>query len=61
MESYLFDLTANESRIPEPNLLYPIQTWSQEFRAENIGINSSKQQSGILLHKRIHIYGQYNF
>ena len=28
---------------------------------ENIGINSSKRQSGIILHKCIHIYGQYNF
>ena len=32
-----------------------------EYRAEIKGINSSKLQSDILLHKRIHIYGQYNF
>ena len=32
-----------------------------EYRAENKGTNSSKVQSDIVLHKRIHIYGQYNF
>ena len=32
-----------------------------EYRAEIKGINSSKLQSDILLHKRIHIYGQYSF
>ena len=32
-----------------------------EYRTEIKGINSSKLQSDILLHKRIHIYGQYSF
>ena len=39
----------------------PRQTWSVKYLAENIVINSSKLQSSILLHKRIHIYGHYNF
>ena len=32
-----------------------------EYRVENIGINSSKLQSGIILYKRIHNSGQNNF
>ena len=32
-----------------------------EYRAEIKCINSSKLQPDILLHKRIHIYGQYKF
>ena len=35
--------------------------WSPEHQKENIGINSSKPQSGILLHKHIHIYDHYKF
>ena len=42
-------------------LSYPIQTGSQDFRVENTIINSSTLQSDILLHKHIHICGQYNF
>ena len=32
-----------------------------EYQAENKSTNSSKLQSDILLHKRLHSYGQYNF
>ena len=47
-------------RLEDSVALY-LQMSSTEYWAENIGINSSKRQSGIVLHKRIHIYGQYNF
>ena len=40
---------------------FHLQTWSPEYWAENIGVNSSKRQSGIVLNKRIPIYDQYNF
>ena len=36
----------------------PSQMWSPEYRVENIGINSSKLQSGIILYKHIHNSGQ---
>ena len=39
----------------------PSQMWSPEYWAENMGIDSLKLQSGILLHKCIHINGQYSF
>ena len=54
--------------ICEPSLEIPqrfiaglSQRWSPEYRVENIGINSSKLQSGIILYKRIHNSGQNNF
>ena len=34
---------------------------SRDYRTENMGISSSTRQCGILTHKRIHIYDQYNF
>ena len=43
------------------SVAFHLQTWSPEYWAENVGINSSNPQSGIILHKRIHSYGQYNF
>ena len=50
--------------ICEPSLEIPqhfiaglSQRWSPEYRVENIGINSSKLQSGIILYKRIHNSG----
>ena len=39
----------------------PSQMWSPECRAENIGISSSKLQSGIILYKRIYDSDQNNF
>ena len=43
--------------VSKPNVV----SYGPEYRAEIKGINSSKLQSDILLHKRIHIYGQYSF
>ena len=54
--------------ICEPSLEIPqhfiaglSQRWSPDYRVENIGINSSKLQFGIILYKRIHNSGQNNF
>ena len=44
------DLRLGDSVVSSPQ-----QTCSPKCREENIGINSSKLQSGVLLHKRIHI------
>ena len=42
-------------RVGAWNSLFPSQTWSLEYRAENLGVKSSKLQPSILLHKT-HIY-----
>ena len=53
-----------DKEIPWPNLSSP-QILSKRghvgFRAENIGINPSRLESGILLHKRMHVCGNDNF
>ena len=47
--------------VSKPNTAKHVVSDGPEYRAEIKGINSSKLQSDILLHKRIHIYGQYSF
>ena len=47
--------------IPQRFIAGLSQRWSPEYRVENIGIDSSKLQSGITLYKRIHNSGQNNF
>ena len=56
LRTNLGDSVAFHSRL-QPNVV----SVGPVYRAENKGINSSKLQADILLHKRIHIYGQYIF